>query len=55
MVSQSDAIANPWAVMVHSQDALLANFAVVGSGRFNSLASIAIGSFLELCDLGRAT
>jgi hypothetical protein len=37
-----DAVADPWTVVVHSDDALIANAAVVHSGFFNQIALKAI-------------
>lgn len=39
-------------MVVHPQDTLLAQLAVVGTWRFNGLAFLAVGSFLQLRDLG---
>jgi hypothetical protein len=48
MVSDTNAVPHPWTVVVHPQDALLAQLAVMGTSRFHGLASLAIRSFLQL-------
>ena len=42
MVANSDAVADPRAVMVHPHDAAVANGAVVRPGRLNVIAAVAI-------------
>ena len=46
-VTLTDAVSDPAAVMVHSEDAPVTNAAVVGSGRLDALAASAIVH--ELC------
>jgi hypothetical protein len=47
MVLQTDAVACPWTVMVHSHHTLLADAAVMGTGRLQVVALIAVPEIPE--------
>ena len=42
MVQEAYAVANPWTVMIHSEDTGATYRAVVGPGGFDFLASLAV-------------